>query len=104
MEWFYRFITHPSRYKRQVVYWQFLCAYYGAVSYTHLDVYKRQGNIGSKLMGFFMLPFYTNWLSPADYGTTDLLIVYANLLLNVVAVSYTHLYGRCTSLNEPSVR
>ena len=26
------------------------------------------GNIGSKLMGFFMLPFYTNWLSPADYG------------------------------------
>lgn len=29
MEWFYRFITHPSRYKRQVVYWQFLCAYYG---------------------------------------------------------------------------
>lgn len=43
------------------------------------------GNIGSKLMGFFMLPFYTNWLSPADYGTTDLLIVYANLLLNVVA-------------------
>lgn len=29
MEWFYRFITHPSRYKRQVVYLQFLCAYYG---------------------------------------------------------------------------
>lgn len=43
------------------------------------------GNIGSKLMGFFMLPFYTDWLSPADYGTIDLLIVYANLLLNVVA-------------------
>ena len=32
MEWFYRFITHPSRYKRQVVYWQFLCAYYGGAS------------------------------------------------------------------------
>jgi UDP-N-acetyl-D-mannosaminouronate:lipid I N-acetyl-D-mannosaminouronosyltransferase len=29
MEWFYRFITHPSRYKRQVVYLQFLCAYCG---------------------------------------------------------------------------
>ena len=28
MEWFYRFITHPSRYKRQIVYLQFLWAYY----------------------------------------------------------------------------
>lgn len=28
MEWFYRFITHPSRYKRQIVYLQFLYAYY----------------------------------------------------------------------------
>ena len=29
LEWFYRFITHPSRYKRQLAYLQFLCAYYG---------------------------------------------------------------------------
>lgn len=29
MEWLYRFIAHPSRYKRQIVYLQFLCAYYG---------------------------------------------------------------------------
>lgn len=43
------------------------------------------GNIGSKLVGFVMLPFYTAWLSPADYGITDLLVVYANLMLNVVA-------------------
>lgn len=43
------------------------------------------GNIGSKLLGFVMLPFYTSWLSPADYGITDLIGVYANLLLNVVA-------------------
>lgn len=28
MEWFYRFMTHPSRYKRQIVYLQFLWAYY----------------------------------------------------------------------------
>lgn len=28
MEWFYRFITHSSRYKRQTVYLQFLWAYY----------------------------------------------------------------------------
>lgn len=43
------------------------------------------GNIGSKLVGFIMLPFYTTWLSPADYGITDLLGVYANLMLNIVA-------------------
>lgn len=27
MEWLYRFITHPSRYKRQIVYLQFMWAY-----------------------------------------------------------------------------
>ncbi len=27
LEWFYRFITHPSRYKRQIVYLQFVWAY-----------------------------------------------------------------------------
>lgn len=43
------------------------------------------GNIGSKLVGFIMLPFYTTWLSPTDYGITDLLGVYANLMLNIVA-------------------
>jgi len=29
MEWFYRFITHPQRYNRQLVYLRFLRAYYG---------------------------------------------------------------------------
>ena len=43
------------------------------------------GNIGSKLMGFIMLPLYTSWLSPADYGLTDIISVYAALLLNVIA-------------------
>lgn len=43
------------------------------------------GNIGSKLIGFIMLPLYTNWLSPADYGLASLLTVYASLLLNVIA-------------------
>ena len=36
-------------------------------------------------MGFIMLPLYTSWLSPADYGVTDIMGVYAGLLLNVVA-------------------
>lgn len=43
------------------------------------------GNMGAKLMSFFMLPLYTQWLSPADYGMTDIINTYAMLLLNVVA-------------------
>lgn len=43
------------------------------------------GNMGAKLIGFFMLPLYTRWLSPEDYGTADMISVFAMLLLNVVA-------------------
>lgn len=43
------------------------------------------GNMGAKLMSFFMLPLYTHWLSPVDYGTTDIINTYAMLLLNVIA-------------------
>ena len=31
------------------------------------------GNILGKMVGFFMIPFYTHYLSPADYGTLELL-------------------------------
>lgn len=42
------------------------------------------GNIGSKLITFIMLPFYTLWLSVSDYGTTDLITVYVSFLLSIV--------------------
>ena len=38
------------------------------------------GNVGSKLLTFLMLPFYTKWLSPAEYGTADLITVYTTFL------------------------
>lgn len=41
------------------------------------------GNLGSKFVGFLMLPFYTRWLSQEDYGTTDIIFVYSSLLLGV---------------------
>lgn len=44
------------------------------------------GNIGSKLMGFIMLPLYTRWLSPSDYGVVDTINVYTLLLINVIAL------------------
>ena len=43
------------------------------------------GNLGSKLIGFIMLPFYTAWLSVADYGVTDIITIYTTLLLSIVS-------------------
>lgn len=36
------------------------------------------GNVGSKLIGLLMLPFYTRWLSVEDYGVTDVISVYVS--------------------------
>ena len=47
------------------------------------------GNIGSKAIGFLMLPFYTSWLSVEQYGTIDLVTVYVSLLLPFVSFSLT---------------
>jgi len=41
------------------------------------------GNAGSKLLTFLMLPFYTKWLTPDEYGSFDLIFTYATLLLPV---------------------
>lgn len=43
------------------------------------------GNVGAKLIGLFMLPFYTNWLSVEDYGLTDIINVYVTFLANIVS-------------------
>lgn len=60
-----------------------------------MDKYKRLGkntlivflgNAGSKLINIIMLPIYTHWLSPEEYGTTDIIITYASLLLSIVAM------------------
>jgi O-antigen/teichoic acid export membrane protein len=42
------------------------------------------GNMGAKVVGLLMLPFYTRWLSVEDYGTTDIINVYVSLLLGLV--------------------
>src|SRR5579864_2023283 len=38
----------------------------------HTTIYGA-GNILGKMVGFFMIPFYTHYLTPADYGTLELL-------------------------------
>lgn len=50
-------------------------------------LYSFIGAFGTKMIGFLMLPFYTKWLSPSDYGTTDLITVYASLLTSAVTLS-----------------
>ena len=44
------------------------------------------GNIGSKLILFFLVPFYTNYLSKSEYGTTDLIFTIAQLVLPFVTI------------------
>lgn len=49
--------------------------------------YVMIGNIGAKLIGFILLPFYTRWLTPSDYGVTDIIGVYASLLASFGALN-----------------
>ena len=43
------------------------------------------GKAGSSLIGLLMLPFYTHWLTPADYGTTDLVFTYTSILVSALS-------------------
>lgn len=45
------------------------------------------GNLGSKLISFFMLPLYTLKLSQGDFGISDLIITTVSLLLPIVSLS-----------------
>lgn len=45
------------------------------------------GNIGSKLIALFMLPFYTTWLSVEDYGVSDIVMIYASFFLGIITLS-----------------
>lgn len=47
----------------------------------HTTVYG-VGNALAKMVGFFMLPFYTHYLTPSDYGTLELL----DLTLTLTAI------------------
>lgn len=44
------------------------------------------GNIGSKLITFFLVPLYTAALTTEQYGTTDLIFTLYNLLIPVVTI------------------
>ena len=41
------------------------------------------GNAGSRLLIFFLLPFYTKYLPPDQYGISDLIVTYALMLIGI---------------------
>ena len=47
------------------------------------------GTFGSKVLVFLMVRFYTEYLSPADYGTADLITQTANLLIPLASLGIT---------------
>ncbi len=44
------------------------------------------GNLGSKVILFFMVPLYTNYLSKEEYGTSDLVFTVAQLCVPFVSL------------------
>lgn len=47
------------------------------------------GNLGSKAIAFIMIPLYTVWLSPSEYGITDLLQTYNQILILFLGLGIT---------------
>ena len=47
------------------------------------------GNFGSKLLSFFLLPIYTNYLSPEKFGKIDLVLSIVPLIGPVVTLQAT---------------
>ena len=72
----------------------------------HTSVYGA-GNLLNKLVGFLLIPFYTHYLSPADYGTLELLDLSVALLglavlmwMNASIVRYYYDYEDQRNRNE----
>ncbi|MBC1499772.1 oligosaccharide flippase family protein [Listeria weihenstephanensis] len=45
------------------------------------------GSMGSKFMIFLLVPFYTFYLSPAEYGQADLIMMTVSILIPIVTLS-----------------
>ena len=58
------------------------------------------GTFGSKILVFFMVRFYTDYLTPSDYGTADLITQTANLLFPIISLGITEGVFRFALDNE----
>lgn len=50
------------------------------------SVYFMIGNLGAKVVSFVMVPLYTIWLVPEEYGVVDLINTYNQILLLIVGL------------------
>lgn len=57
-------------------------------------------SFGSKILGFLLIPLYTNVLSTADYGTADLLSITVSFLIPCLTLSISSAVMRF-SINDP---
>ena len=48
------------------------------------------GTIGSKLLVFFMVRFYTGYLTTAEFGTADIITQTCNLLLPIISLGISN--------------
>ena len=48
------------------------------------------GNILSRMIGFFMIPVYTHYLTPGDYGVIELLDLTTYFISMVIGVGMSH--------------
>ena len=61
------------------------------------------GTFGSKLLVFLMVRFYTNYLSPAEYGTADLVMQTGDLLVPLISLGITDAVFRF-AIDQPERR
>jgi O-antigen/teichoic acid export membrane protein len=65
----------------------------------HVAVYGF-GNILAKAIGFVMLPFYTHYLTPADYGILEILDLSMSLFALLLNMGLTPSFLRCYAAAE----
>ncbi|MBD3235033.1 MAG: oligosaccharide flippase family protein [candidate division Zixibacteria bacterium] len=57
--------------------------------FTHSSIYI-VGMLVSKAIGFIMIPIYTNYLTPADYGILELLMMTSDVIAMLIGVGLAH--------------
>jgi O-antigen/teichoic acid export membrane protein len=53
------------------------------------------GNVAVKVLGFFMLPFYTHYLAPKDYGVLEILDLSMSMIGMLLNMGITAAFLRC---------
>ncbi|SHP75794.1 Polysaccharide biosynthesis protein [Mycobacteroides abscessus subsp. abscessus] len=66
------------------------------------------GNFASKMLGFILIPFYTHYLTPSEYGYYDLIVSSFSLLVPLISFQitdalYRHLLDANTLYNKKKI-